>query len=369
MTHSMTFSVDDLALATKDAAKIAPNKGRAFDIAQGIVLEPVMVLSGAKDQVSVQATDLDIEFREVISAELEWPTERSIRLPDRILSSLVSQMNGGTVTLTLGEQTCLVESGSLKAELNTIDTASWPRVFPHDEEGKLVTNFSEVIHQVEWAAARRGTIPFAGIHFDGTGVVATDKAKLAEVALEFDVGPKPITVPMDSITSIIRRGSDVNIYATGTMLYLRSTDTGRNIELGSRIYAADYPKMDTVRQYFEVTKTIEVDKNELNEKVNRMMVLAQGERYPLMTVNLLATGEMHMAMAVTGYGEVEDHVGYGSTEPHDFSFQFTPTTIQAVCRAVKGPVLAIGHHEDPRRPITFADPDDKTFRCLSMPRA
>jgi DNA polymerase-3 subunit beta len=99
------------------------------------------VLSGLRVSVSgnsleLVGTDLELTIRVRVPADSDG--DGSAVVPARLLSELVRQLEGGTVTVELSDDDAHIEAGRFATTLRTLSTAEFPRLPENTETGVRV---------------------------------------------------------------------------------------------------------------------------------------------------------------------------------------------------------------------------------------
>ena len=141
----------------------------------------------ATDQaLELVGTDLDVAVRYRIE-EVKVEEPGTALIPARVATDFVRDLGADTVTLMTQGDNFLIESGSDRCELTTVDPDEYPVVARFDEEGclsVLAATFTRLVGRTSFAAAREaGRYAMHGIltevEKDELSMVATDGRRLA----------------------------------------------------------------------------------------------------------------------------------------------------------------------------------------------
>jgi len=340
--------------AVNSAGRVAPVKGQGYDAAAGIVL---MEVDG---RLEVRATDLDTTFQE--SLDVEAPEGFFARLPHVMLTTLVSTLGPmEVVEIDRVDNHVSISSGAFSADLNHI-VGEYPATKAFEWDGWAGTpmiKFADAIKRVSWGAGRRGEMPFDGIHFDGEMIVASDKVSFVQFPFEMEL-PAPITVPLTSLASVVPRDAVCEVSASPNRLRVSADlSDGRRLMLSSTIYAKEFPKLDSVRDWaFDPPYTSRVDRGALETSVKRMQS----------RVKLTFVGdELVLEIWHEDIGYVVDRISAVNSQPDPFEVWMDPNRLIDIARSVPSDEIVIGHQGEARKPMAFMTDDDSGFLCVAMP--
>ncbi len=360
----VTVEAAAFADAIAKVARVTPNKGAAFDKAQGIILD---VRPNGKSPLNVRATDLESAFFRKLPHALATGTDPvTWRLPSELLQGIAANLPlgpGKTVTLFDEDNFIHFHVGRSKAKLRPIDPHE---SYPIDVSKPFAANalasvpgFAARVQQVAWACHDEPErAPLCGVHIDGTHLYGCDLIKLALVPCTVPVAD-PITVPLRTLVSLLKDASgDVKVQATGDRLRMMiDADT----QLSTTIFHSDYPKVrNVIRDDF--AGEAKVSASELVDAVNSMMVLVRGQRYPALRL-AFRKGELHFGLTMKELGSMENVVDAECDE--DFDCAITPTNLTNALTPIGEGMAHIAFGPDPKRTIRFTD--GKGYECHSMP--
>lgn len=358
----VTFETATLAAAISKAARVAPNKGAAFDKSAGIVIE--VRPSALEKQITVKATDMEVTYLEWVNSlsisgdEVDW------RLPSGTLAGIVAGLPlGSQTTIKSIEDKDLVSltCGKTKAKLPVITGLPFADFEPFDgSDLTVVPNFSERVAQVSWACDR-SAIPFTGVHIDGTMLTATDRYRLAQVPCEAGIISDPITVPLEVLRPILKHLTDAKLKATDRRLLIMPDEY---TQVTTVIFDAKYPNIEKVQRR-DYPNVLMLDKEAVRTVINRMLVLVKGERYPVMKLTI-GKGAIGVFMNVEDVGEMEDEIEAPDATHEPFEVYYTPTNF--LDGLVNSGKPEVEFRYDPANAMSFAYFKDEGYESWIVPR-
>lgn len=334
----ITFETNTLASAVSKAARVAPTKGAAFDKAAGLLIE---VDPAAQHEVTIKSTDLEVTYMEWINALTIEADKMTFRVPSALFTGILSGLPiGSEVTLEITDTHILILCGKKRAKVLRIDPRlSFLKWEPFDPDGlTTVDNFSALVAQVSWACAT-DSIPYTGVHMDGTYLWATDKYKLTRVPCAMEVD-EPITAPLGILRPIFKNLSDARLAATSSKLLLMPDEF---TQVTSVIFHEPYPDIAAnLLKKLTHNASFTIDRERFRDAVNSMMVLCRADRYPR-TVLTIGGSRVHVYMDVPDVGEMEDEIEVDGAEHDDHVVHFTPTYITTALDASSTPEVTFAY--------------------------
>lgn len=318
---SIVFETATIADVIKKAAQIAPSKsGSAFDKAAGIVLD--LDPSGAVKCV-VRSTNEDVFYIEAVDCISADGDAKTWRLSSILLGHVVGTLptGGNNVNVKLEDDPdknrVILTSGRMKAAMTKMDASAYPTFGPADHVTYTpIQSVGGRIAQVAWAAGK-GEAPLNGIHFTGTHILATDRARVARVTCVADL-PHPVTVPAGLLGTILKQTADIEVGLDSSLMYFRPDEY---TQISTITYDLQYPPVEKVVKT-DYEGEVKIRKNELIERINRSMGFAGANRSPLLRVFF---GKQEIA-AILGEEEVGlirdviDVPGYADHERIEIGF-------------------------------------------------
>lgn len=369
--QKVTFDAATLADAIIKAARIAPNKGAAFDKAAGIHME----VRPDDKAVIVKATDLEVTYRQIVPVQ-EVKADRVLfwRVPSNLLSGLMSQINvGGGSTITLvdpGDSAIRIISGNLKVKLQMQDPADFPNWEPFNSDNMADANdFAQKVAQVSWACAKKNNQILSGVHIDGESLIGCDTNVAAIVPCKVPL-QKEVTVPLWTVTPILAKASDVRLAATDKTLNIH---LDKETQATSRLLEGAYPNVKGLHRT-DYTGKVKFHRAATLEAVNRLLVVAREDR-KMPTVKLTFNPGLVRTctfdLQVEDKGRIQDTIEVTGTYDEPFEIYFTPSLFVPAIESSKEDQVEMeyGH---PERTLASMKPvrisDGTGYEALVMPR-
>lgn len=329
MTVKVTFENATIADSVNKAARVAPTRGEAFDKASGIL----MSLDPEEGQVTLRSTNLQVFYLEVVDAT-EVEGDAQWRFNASIISAVVSKLpigTGKTVTFEQKGGEVHMKSGRTTAKFRVMDATYFPKWGAFDPDKlEVVPDLGARIKQVEWAAMEDHEIVFAGIHLDGTHVVATDRIRLAMAPCEAEPIYKPITIPAGILKPVIANLRDVAVgIDEGMFLLMPDVST----QIRTRIYDREYPPVKSSIENRTWPDSVKVRKQSLLEIIDRATVFAQRDRSPKMSF-IIGKAEIAVMCSDADTGLLGDVIELDGQADHArHKIMFTPKNLTEALNA------------------------------------
>ena len=370
----VTFETAGLAAAAQKAGRVAPSKGVAFDKAAGVLIEGRPNETDHK-AITVKATNLEVDYLEwVRPLEIKSDGDFNWRIPSGLFAGFVGGLpigSGKKVTFTQEEPggPLVMKSGRTKAKIGVITGLSFKDWEPFDPTGmEEVEGFSRRVSQVSWATDPQ-TVPFSGVHIDGEHIYATDRYKMVRVPCKVPLA-EPVTVPLDTLNPILKTVEDVRLGVSDRHLLLMPDEY---TQLQTVIFDAEYPPIERA-MHTDFDTLVTLPRISFRDAVQRMLSLVgKGERYPKITLRF-EDDEVHLFMAVSGVGEMDDTIEikteYPTGSPDDFgpvNIYFSPNYLtQALDNSRESTVTFRFRSDMPGRAASLTD--GKGYDVWLMPR-
>lgn len=287
-TTTVEFEVAALADAVRKAAAVAPTRGIAFQKAAGVVL----VVS--KDEVIVKGTDTVTQIAIWLTPESFEGKPATWRIPSKVFSEVLGKLKttmNKTLTLSQDGGTLrLVHGRSTRASFMMIPPDEFPDWSPFDPDGmKLAEGMAGAAAAVQWAASKGTEVPFTGVHFNGTQVIATDKYRFAVRECAVDLS-QPITVPPAALTVVLKATDSVLVRVDGSRLYMMPDE---HTQISTSVYGVPYPvaavKRLVSRQY---PYKVRLNKSDFADMLDLVCSMIQSDRQPTL---ILIFGKQEVA--------------------------------------------------------------------------
>lgn len=369
MTTKITFDTATLADAVGKAARVAPNKGPAFDRAAGLLLEVDL----DNRWVMVRATDLEVSYSQKVAYTQAEGDSTVWRVPANLFAGAINSLplgTGATVEVIHNDEDWLyVKSGNFLGKFAMLSRESFPIIPDFGIEDMIPANdFAQKAEQVAWAAEQGKQSPLAGVHVDGKNLVGCDKYALAIIPCEIPI-EEAVTVPLWNLAGLLKGASDVRMRASDTKLLL-SLDA--ETRATSSLVEGAFPNYHQLRRD-SFTGKIKVNKTELKEALNRLMTLVKTERQPRLSMTFDGEGmikQIVLDMDVPQVGRMRDTVS-GQMDEFDGKFQYTfaPGKLIQAIEVIKGEALTLGFGSQDeyalKKPLYVADTNG--LECYIMP--
>ena len=235
-------------------------------------------LVATDDALELVGTDLDVAIRYRIE-DVKVKEPGTALIPARVASDFVRDLSGETVGLSTRSEHFVIESGSDRCELTTIDPDEYPVVARFAEQGSLpiqAATFTRLVSRTGFAAAReQGRYAMHGIltqvEDDQLRMVATDGRRLAVASAPLEGGgpKKPIPqsiVPSKGMQLFCKALDDpleeVRIHFGENQFGLRTSKA----EVFARLIDGDFPRYSAVLPATTENK-VEADAGLLHQKL------------------------------------------------------------------------------------------------------
>jgi DNA polymerase III sliding clamp (beta) subunit (PCNA family) len=366
VSTSISYESALLADAVIKAARIAPTKGAAFDKASGIVFDVT------PDHTVIQATDLDVTYRQVVRHDNFKGDPVMWRLPSGVLSGVMASLPltaGTTTTLASRDDGAIrLSSGRTKARLQMIRNDGYPSVDVLDtSDMSSAQELGQKVGQVSWAceSEKHGDL-LAGVHIDGKFLYATDRYRVAITECEVPIS-EPVTVPLSSLGAILRSASEVRCKVGVTpsapfarlQLALDSETTA-----SARVLEGDYPDVRRRVLRTDYGGHVMVSKRLFTETLSRMMVLARTERNPKLILKL-AGEELTLDLEVET-GRIQESFVVESNEGLDtYECTLNPNFIGDAVAAAAMNEVRLDYGPGPMHSVRVSDGEG--YECIIQP--
>lgn len=371
MPTTVTFESAILHDAVGKAARVAPNKGDAFDKAAGIHMT-----IKANKRVIVRATDLDTTFEQEIAATSVKGDACEWRLPSALFSNII-----GTLPMGQGQEVDLIDrggdpwlrlkSGRTVAKIARIDGDYPLSIFPEFQVASLqpAPDLANKIKQVVWAVDPSNQ-RLGGVRVDGERIIGCNLQFLAIIPCLAQVAA-PVTVPLSLVEDLLKKASDFRIGATDKR-FLMALDADTKMTTG--IIEAPYPQIDNIMRK-DFLASITVHRQGALDMLTRLMTMGKTEKLPRVRIEINGTGFLKMLtldLDAGKAGRIADSIDVTSDFPDIFEMDVTPDNLLNALDQAKGDKfhMDFGVPNDPARskivPIQLRD--DFGYMCWIMPR-
>jgi DNA polymerase III sliding clamp (beta) subunit (PCNA family) len=368
------FETSVLNDAVQKAARIAPLKGAAADKAAGILFE----IDTAKKIALVKATDTEITFIQRIEARETKGEDVKWRLPSMVLQGLLASFPQGqdhtTRMVDRGNDGRLrIVSGKSAVALNMYNASEYPNFQTFDVHLTEANQFASKAERIAWATDQKSKGALSGVHLTGDMLVATNNALLVAVPCEVGI-TEPITVPLGSLETLLKGGSDVQVAPEADKFYVKlDSDTYAT----STIFAMPYPNVQNAfRENF--AGTMEIHRASFIDALNRLQAMIRSEReIPTLELTLETEGfskQLTLDIIVSDLGRMRDGVDVSTPYEDEkvFKYELVPHMLVNALEHTEGTkvFLDFGHAEDRFKDdkTTIRLRDESGWFCYISPR-
>lgn len=361
MTKSVELETAVFADAVMRASRIAPSKGRAFDIAAGILID---VVPGNDAPVRISATDLDVTFYQRVPVVDIGDEAVSWRVPSALAAGWLSNLPmsaGKTIKLSENDNRLVMKSGRSRTKMRLLPAADFPRITPFDPALLAdVPNFARRIQQVAWAALTNGVGPLTGIFITGDDLIACDRVRIAIMPCPVPA-ESPFSAPLTTLATVLRNVDDVKLRVTDSRIEIM---TDVDTQLTASLYAEPYPDARQAISRIVLDHELVFSREQLMDALQRMLVLVKGERYPRIDLTFHAD-RLDLKMILPEVGEMEDVVDVTGGPDEPFEILFSPTNLLGVVTNAMRETLHLHFAPDAHKPVKFTD--ESGFVAWLMP--
>lgn len=367
MTTQVTFDAATLADAVGKAARVAPNKGAAFDKAAGILFE----VDPTTGLVDIMTNNIDSTYRQRLHVTDAKGDIVKWRIPSAMLAGLVAQLpmgTGATVKFVdRGDQAIRIVAGSVKVKLTTIDPDGFPKTPAFTPTGMSEANdFAKKVAQVSWACAKDNSI-LSGVHVDGKFLIGCDRQIAALIPCEAKVD-EPVTVPLGILSNILKQATDVAIRVEDRKLLIQ---LDAESQATSNIIEGAYPKVDALRRT-DYSGTAMIPKTAFVESLERLLVVARTERLPACTLTFTPglTRSLVLDLETDDAHRIQDTIDVGGDFDDPFKVGFNPQYLLSGINNSKAEMVKFEYGTtDPSKIARAADlpcriTDESGYECL-----
>jgi DNA polymerase III subunit beta len=340
-----------------------------------------VLLRAESTQLSLKATDLDLEVTETLAAESA--TGGSTTVPAHMFYDIVRKLpDGSQISLEAdGDRSVLaIRAGRSRFTLQTLPESDFPDLAAGDMAHSFslaASDMKRLIDRTQFAISTEETRYYLNgiyLHTASSGkattlrAVATDGHRLAQVDLPLPAGAAGIPgviVPRKTVGEVQRlietgegQGAEVGVELSQSKIRFTLAD----VVLTSKLIDGTFPDYSRVIPLGN-DKLLEVDKRDFEQAVDRVSTVAS-ERGRAVK---LALSSGHLVLSVTnpdsGSATEELEVAYDA-EPIDIGFN--SRYLLEIAAQIDGET-AVLKLADPGSPTLIADKDEKAALYVLMP--
>jgi DNA polymerase-3 subunit beta len=357
---------DTLAEGVATAQRAVASRTGAMPVLSGLRV------SAADGSLELVGTDLELTIRVRIPAEIDG--EGSAVIPARLLSEIVRQLEGPSVSVVLSDDDARIEAGRFATTLRTLSASEFPRLTQSEGTGVRVgaASFAEALRQVVSAASKDEARPIlTGVLLTASGgglrLVATDSYRLAMRDLEgvsmlaegqkVLVAAKGLAEVQRLLSSVTDDAIDVALGEREVVFRIGTT------EITTRLIEGDFPNYQQLIPK-DYPNRLTVARDALQAAVNRVRLVGQSR--DTAPIRLSMSGEsLELSAIAADVGEAHETVEAkydGSELTVAFNSQFLLDGIDAAASAE-----VVLESIDPLKPAVLRATDTPDFLYLLMP--
>ena len=329
-----------------------------------------ILLSASGDNLTMQATDLEISVKASTQAAVEKAGDTVVA--GRLFSEIVRSLPEAAITLESAGSDSLTVSGAQSSfKVKTLDAEDFPK-FPEIVEGQRISvpsvALADVVKQVARAVSRDETRPVLTgmlVSIEGTTLkmVATDSYRLAVRETELPEAvtePIEVIIPGKALEEVARLASAADHVSFGVSDNQVVFEFGNTVYISRRIDGT-YPNYGQLLPGGHESRIV-IDRAELAEAVKRVSLLAQ-HNSPLRFAMTEST--LTLAATTPDVGEATESLMV-QTEGPDIEIAFNPGFLADGIQSTDAGSIAI-EMTNPLKPAVITDPAMEGFLYLLMP--
>jgi DNA polymerase III subunit beta len=356
---------DTLAEGVATAQRAVASRTGAMPVLSGLRV------SAADGSLELVGTDLELTIRVRIPADIDG--EGSAVIPARLLSEIVRQLEGPSVSVVLSDDDAHIEAGRFATTLRTLSASEFPRLTQSEGTGVRVSasSFAEALRQVVSAASKDEARPIlTGVLLTASGgglrLVATDSYRLAMRDLEgvsmLAEGQK-VLVAAKGLAEVQRllsgASDDIDVALGDRDVVFRVGNT----EITTRLIEGDFPNYQQLIPK-DYPNRLSVARDALQAAVNRVRLVGQSRDTAPIRLSM-SSESLELSAIAADVGEAHETVEAkyeGSELTVAFNSQFLLDGIDAAA----SPEVVL-ESIDPLKPAVLRATDTPDFLYLLMP--
>jgi len=329
-------------------------------------------IDAKKDGVRIIGCDGEMWVERIVGCVVE--KDGAICLPARLLVDLLASMPEGDVSLaTIDGQGVVLQQGASEYRLQSLEPTDFPEPPAYTPEAEITIPMGELrkaVDSVSYAVStdqHRQILTGVLLHYDGARLtlVATDTHRLAVRKLDLPGSGAAVNavIPDRALKAIkllpVTDEHDVTIKFGAQRVGVETAGA----KVVSQLVDGTFPNWERVVPT-EFTRTWSVERDQLEEKVNRAMILARDNANRVRFKG--ESSQVVIAARSEEKGEAKEEVPIVGSNP-EIEVAFNGRYVTDTLKAIEGPGVRIEMTE-PMRPAIFrpADDDDAYF-CVIMP--
>lgn len=359
-----------------DLSKLLNRVSRVTERRNTIPILGNIKLAVEQDEIVVTGTDLDVELRDKIKAQVAAKGETTV--PAHLLSDIVKKMpTGSQITIEQVDTVIKVQSGRSRFTLQTLPTSD----FPDLGAGDLTIDFTlpgkdlfRLFDRTAFAISTEETRYYLnGVYFHSAGghnskklcAVATDGHRLAKLEIplpEAATSLGGVIVPRKTVAEVMRLftadAEEVRVELSANKIRFSAGD----IVLTSKLIDGTFPDYGRVIPQSN-EKELKVDKKDLQAAVDRVAAVSS-ERGRAVKFSI-ANGKVTLSVSNPDAGSATDELD-AEYSADAIEIGFNSRYFQEILAEVEGDVVTV-KLADPGSPtIMTGEKDDSLFVLMPM---
>ncbi len=353
---------DILAEALGTAARAATSRAGALPVLSGVRLD----LAG--DVLTVTATDIELTIRTDI--EVAGQTDGAAVIPARLITDIVRNLPGGSVSLVAGDDEVEVSSGQARFTVRPLAVADYPQLTDPETDAVSLssTEVGDAFRQVVRAASTdetRAVLTGVLIAAEDTGIkmVATDSYRLAVRDLPqssiLESGQK-VLIPGRALSEVQRLlgGSEELKVRLGAR---EAVFEAGNTRLTTRLIEGEYPNYRNLLPTSAPNQLV-VGREDLLDALRRAKILAK-DTTPVRLK--LAADQLTLNAVTQDIGNASEQIDARYTG-QEMEIAFNPDYLFAGVEATEGEEISLSVTE-PGKPAVVRGVGHDEYLYLLMP--
>ncbi len=292
------------------------------------------------------------------TAETEGKGELSILTEPQKLFNILKEINEESVNIEKEENTVIIQAGSFKTRIKTLNPQLYPEIKESVERQKICTidaeKLKKLIKNTVYCPDKNDIArEYTGIFFefkDNTiKATATDHYRLINITTESEIQKETEFIIENSGATLINRiplEGEVDVYLSENEVSVESD----NLKITSKLIKGSFPDYNQILLDKDTSNTIELERESFKEAVKRSSTLSENRE---ITLNISLKDKILTLSSQNQEGEVaEDQIELSNIGANDnlvikldskfildFIGQITSETVTMVYRTAEEPVM------------------------------
>lgn len=343
-------------------------------VVEGRTTIPILanvVLDAAPGKLTLRATDLDIEIRTTIAAEVE--TASAITVSATRLRDIVAKLPDGMISITAsaGALSSKVEirAGRAKFDLQALPVSDFP-----DLAIGLMTHHWEMVGDLLAAAFEATAFAISSeetrYYLNGTYMahvgeqivfVATDGHRLSLVARDLPDGAAAmpgVIVPRKTVGEIIALCGGAPTVARVSLSEAKISIAVGDTEIASKLIDGTFPDYARVIPRGHAS-AVEIDRDDLAAACDRVLTVASERGRAVKLVVLPESSEIRLEVADPDSGSASETLVTGDGSGDEITLGLNGRYLSAALQALPGTAVRLAYG-DAGSPVLLTPTDDPT---------